>query len=242
MGNPEGLVPRQLKLRIEQWSTLSRWERSELGRDLRRLGLSYGEIGRLIDVKKSTLATWCRDIVLTEAQARAITERTGSRAGIPVDTNWRRRQEIEQIRKRAAAEAETLTADPAWVAGVVLYWAEGSKTRNHLGVSNSDPVAHRLFIDWVRRFLNESAEFTLQLHLHEGNDEAAAKSYWRTALELPDAGFHRTFIKPKGTGHRKNHLPHGVCRVTVRRAADDWNRAMAWIAYLREALPLGDGR
>ncbi|HLT96183.1 MAG TPA: hypothetical protein VK070_05275, partial [Acidimicrobiia bacterium] len=113
MGNPEGLVPRQLKLRIEQWSTLSRWERSELGRDLRRLGLSYGEIGRLIDVKKSTLATWCRDIVLTEAQARAITERTGSRAGIPVDTNWRRRQEIEQIRKRAAAEAETLTADPA---------------------------------------------------------------------------------------------------------------------------------
>ena len=43
--------------RIDSWDTLSRWERSELGKDLRRLGLSYGEIMDLIPVKKSTLAT-----------------------------------------------------------------------------------------------------------------------------------------------------------------------------------------
>ena len=42
---------------IARWETLSRWERSELGKDLRRLGLSYGEVMGLIPVKKSTLAT-----------------------------------------------------------------------------------------------------------------------------------------------------------------------------------------
>jgi hypothetical protein len=46
--------------RVDSWDSLSRWERAELGRDLRRLGLSYGEIMELIPVKKSTLATWCR--------------------------------------------------------------------------------------------------------------------------------------------------------------------------------------
>ncbi|HJQ77370.1 MAG TPA: hypothetical protein VJ948_08935, partial [Acidimicrobiia bacterium] len=58
--------------RVRNYASLSRWERSELGRDLRRLGLSYGEIMDLITVKKSTLATWCRDVGLTEEQVAAI--------------------------------------------------------------------------------------------------------------------------------------------------------------------------
>ena len=58
----------EFRSRIEGWDRLSRWERSELGKDLRRLGLSYGEIMDLIPVKKSTLATWCRDVRLTEEQ------------------------------------------------------------------------------------------------------------------------------------------------------------------------------
>ena len=61
--------------RIASWDYMSRWERSELGKDLRRLGLSYGEITDLISVKKSTLATWCRDVRLTEDQSAAIKSR-----------------------------------------------------------------------------------------------------------------------------------------------------------------------
>jgi hypothetical protein len=34
--------------RVRNWDRMSRWERSELGRDLRRLGMSYGEIMALI--------------------------------------------------------------------------------------------------------------------------------------------------------------------------------------------------
>jgi len=49
----------EFQARIDEWDRLSRWERCELGKDLRCLGLSYGEIMDLIPVKKSTLATWC---------------------------------------------------------------------------------------------------------------------------------------------------------------------------------------
>ena len=84
----------EFRARIEEWDRLSRWERSELGKDLRRLGLSYGEIMDLIPVKKSTLATWCRDVRLTEEQCVAIKERTGSRArefrGTPTETRIER--------------------------------------------------------------------------------------------------------------------------------------------------------
>src|SRR5690606_25074185 len=213
-------IPPEIQERIERWERPSRREKSEVGRDLRRLGLSYGEIQRLIDVKKSTLATWCRDIELTPEQYAEIRRRTGTRAGIPRDTNRKRRLEIEAIREQARRSASTLLSDTFWVAGTILYWAEGAKTRNHLALNNTDPRALRLFITWVRTYLQPDAAFSLQLHLHEGNDEETAKEHWRNQTGLHDANFHKTFIKPAGTGHRNNRLEHGVCTVRVRRAAD----------------------
>jgi hypothetical protein len=108
--------------RVRAYETMSRWERSELGRDLRRVGLSYGEIMELIDVKKSTLATWCRDIDLTDPQIAAIKRRHAQEPGIPRDTQRKRRRDVELIRRRAAEMVTTLATDPVWVAGLVLYW------------------------------------------------------------------------------------------------------------------------
>jgi hypothetical protein len=86
--------------RVRNWEGLSRWERSELGRDLRRLGLSYGEIMDLIPVKKSTLATWCREVRLTAGQLQDIRIRRTPQAGMnlrgePYTTQRPRRREIE---------------------------------------------------------------------------------------------------------------------------------------------------
>ena len=65
-----------LQDRIDSWDRLSQWERWELGKDVRLLALSYGVIMELIPVKKSTLATWCREVKLTEEQYVAIRTRT----------------------------------------------------------------------------------------------------------------------------------------------------------------------
>lgn len=227
---------------IEGWDRLSRWERSELGRDLRRFGLSYGEIMDLIPVEKSTLATWCRDVRLTDEQVRAIRERTGSREGIPRDTNRKRRIEISLVRIAALSQTPGLMTDPLWVAGAVLYWAEGAKTRNHLEMANVDPRALRLFIHWIRTYLDPDAVFSLQLHLHEGNDEGDARSYWRAETGLMTANFHKTFIKPKRTGHRKNHLRHGVCTVKMRRCSNAWQRTIVWIEVVADRLSLPEYR
>ena len=199
--------------------------------------MSYGEIMDLVAVKKSTLATWCRDIELSAEQVEAIKARRAPLPGIPRDTQRKRRREIELIKAQAAAGVPDLVRDPLWMAGLVLYWAEGAKTRNQLRLANSDPRALRLFVRWVRVFLEPQASFSIQLHLHEGNNDAAARSYWQQELELPDANFYKTFIKPRGTGHRKNHLPHGVCSIKMRRCANAWHITMAWIE--RATLELG---
>ena len=69
----------------------------------------------------------------------------------------------------------------------------------------------------------------LKINLHAGNDEPGARAFWREETGLPHADFHRTFVKPEGTGYRKNHLPFGVCQVRVRKCSDHWIRTMAWV-------------
>lgn len=232
-------APLELLARAARWEELTRWERAELGRALRSLGWTYGEIREVIPVPKGTLAGWCRRVRLSEEQVEAIKQRTyGSRRGVPVDTQWRRRREIKEIEAAAKAEVPDLVAHPLWVAGTVMYWAEGAKTKRRLSVANTDPAALRLYMDWVKAYHEPEPRYTLSLHLHEGNDEPAARTFWSCALSLNEPEFTKTFIKPKGTGHRKNKLAHGVCRVIVRRSTDAWIRTMAWISELPAALPV----
>ena len=102
----------ELAARARSWDMLTRWERSELGRSLRRLGWTYGEIIDVIPVPKGTLAYWCRDIRLTEEQVAAIKLRTGSLRGIPRETQRKRRGQIKKIRTVAAAQVPHLMNDP----------------------------------------------------------------------------------------------------------------------------------
>ena len=222
-------IPAEFESRIARFESLGRWDRAELGRSLRLTGLSYGEIMQLIPVPKGTLAGWCREIRLSAEQAAAIRARTGSQLGVPRDTQWRRRVEVEEIRAEARLFALEHLSDPFWVAGTVLYWGEGAKTKRSFSVANSDPAALRLFIRWTRAYVEADPIFVLKLNLHAGNDELMARKHWSQSLELEGAQFYRTFTKPEGTGHRKNHLPFGVCQVRMRRPANAAVKVEAWI-------------
>jgi hypothetical protein len=221
--------------RVRAYGEFSRWERSELGRDLRRLGLSYGEIMELVPVKKSTLATWCREIQLSLDQLRALKERRPSTVrGVPRDTHRKRRREIELIRAQALLEAEHLLADPFWVAGVALYWGEGTKSVRRLALANADAAALRLFKQWSECYLPPNDGWRGRLNLHANNDEPAARAWWADQLGVPVSDFTKSYIKPDGTGHRKNTLEYGVCTLIKRRSGNAYQSTMAWIEFLQD--------
>jgi len=229
-------VGTEFRIRIDSWDMLSRWEQSELGKDLRRLGLSYGEIMELIPVKKSTLATWCREVRLSEEQHSAIKDRTGSQEGIPRNTQRKRHRDIELIKAQARMDAEHLLGNPLWLAGTVLYWGEGFKTQSQLGLANADPHALRLFIRWADAYHVPATGFRARIILHADNDEVMARRFWSDQLDIPLTDFIKTFVKPDGTGHTKNHLAHGVCTVTMRRSADAFHTTLAWIDFVQSRL------
>ena len=102
-------------------------------------------------------------------------------------------------------------------------------------MANSDPDLLRLFMRWTRVF-HGLADCSCALNLHADNDEGAARRYWANKLGIPDERFTKTYIKPDGNGHRKNHLEHGVARVSPRKSTDTWIRTMIWIDGLSKHL------
>ncbi len=225
--------PPNLVIAVQSWTELKRWERRELGQQLRRCGLSYREIARLIPVSKGTLSGWCRDLVLTDTQTtrlRSIRPRQAQRNGVGNTLHRRALERGQAIRDQAVEEARELGDDPFWVAGVVAYWSEGSKRQKDVVFANSDPLLVRLFIDWARRYLKlEPDRFTAKLHLHAGQNEEERREFWSAVTCIPTSEFRKTFIKPEGTGHRKNVLYNGTIQVRVTRSTDLLHRVNGWI-------------
>lgn len=231
-------VPHELLDRAARWPDLKRWERKELGQELRRLGLSYGEIGKVIPVSKGSLIPWCRDIKLTpEQEARLRAKRPAQAVRLAVGAR-RRQANLERVGAiRAAAKTEgcELLSDPFWVAGVMAYWAEGSKRTHELHFSNSDPDLIALFINWGIRFLGVSRDrFTIALHLHRGQEETERQAYWSRVTAFGMHQFRKTFFKPEGTGHRKNVLYNGTASIRVTCSTDLLHRVMGWIDAIGE--------
>ena len=236
------LLSRNLLKRIARWSELKRWERRELGQELRRLGLSYREISALIPASKGTLSGWCRDIELSADQQERLAFRPG-RIAAARKRGFLRRQEAlanaAAIRSAASDEVAQLRQDPCWIAGAVAYWAEGDKRSKEIRFSNSDPALIRLFLGWAQRYFQLTPDrFTIMLHLHAGQDEKERQAFWSQQTGLALDQFRKSFIKPEGTGHRKNVLYNGTAQVRISRSTAIRHHLLGWIDGLSAAFAL----
>src|SRR5687767_8290407 len=116
------ILPSELLSQIERWDELKRWERREIGQDLRRMGLSFREISAVIPVAQGTLSGWCADVVLTPDQQRRLDEirpRLTKRSEIGAARRMKTRAHRAAVRNRARLDARDMLGDPDWIAGVV---------------------------------------------------------------------------------------------------------------------------
>lgn len=158
---------------------------------LRHEGRSYREIRQALLVSKSTLSRWLRDVPLTDDQRAALAARGWAAAS-------RRAQAVREsaVRRRtgvqAAARAQVgeLAESELFVAGVVAYWAEGTKnkpwrTGAKVRFMNSDPGMVRLFLRWLTLVGVTEDRIVFRLHIHASADVERALRTGRTRLACP---------------------------------------------------------
>ncbi|MCX5697220.1 MAG: hypothetical protein NTU54_04555 [Candidatus Omnitrophica bacterium] len=201
---------------------MKNWEKKDFVVGLRRRGLSYREIKGEVPftLSKSTISSWCKDIELTARQKNRLElifkdgSYRGRLAGSKT-TQIRRAKEVAGIREQAKSEISSLTENEFKLAGLMLYWAEGAKSR-YVDITNSDPALIKFMTDWLRLICGVPEErFRACLHLHSGQNEKQIKAYWSKLTNIPIEQFSKSYIKQEGSGYRKNILYKGTIKIRV---------------------------
>ncbi len=128
-------------------------------REMRLSGRSLSEISKVIDISKSTLSLWLRDIVLSEKQILELKERTSisakrGRLNALVILKSNKVFRSKKIYDDAIREFPVLVKDSFFVCGLSLYLAKGSKVGNSFQFSSSNPSIIRIMKLWATKYLN----------------------------------------------------------------------------------------
>lgn len=184
--------------------------------------MGYGEIVRLLGVPKSTLSVWLRDYPLSEARVQELRRAAWSRGEAKREqfrtTMRAKRDEREQrVYEQQRAKIGEVSSQTDFVAGLMLYAAEGDKkNRSTIALANTDPTLIRFFIRWLHEHLAIPREkMRVELHLYESMDIEAEKAYWRDITGLSQDQFYRSQIRqlrPNSFSYSES-FRHGTCRV-----------------------------
>jgi predicted transcriptional regulator len=190
----------------------------EEARRLRAEGLSITRIARQLNVGKASVSCWVRDVALTEEQKNVLKNNISNKLG---DTYIR--DKYCAIRKEYQEEGRQLvkTANKDFIAGLMLFWAEGSKEKNSIRFVNSDINMLKMFKIFLEKYFNvpkDQFSFSFQWYTNNGHTFEEVKNYWLGNLDLTENQLKKCRIDmryDKAPGRKVGKIPYGVGRLVV---------------------------
>ncbi len=188
---------------------------------MRRRGKSYRYISAKLLISKGTLSEWFKKF----KWSKNIKTRLSKEA--EKDTLKRSAQFVANNQKRwhawreshcleAMEEFEKIKNNQLFIAGTMLYWAEGDNGEKSsiVRLTNTDPRMIRTFIYFAIRFCKVRREsIRVGLILYPDLNETVCKSFWSKQVDVPLEQFYKVqFIKGH---HPTKRLDNGICSVIV---------------------------
>lgn len=189
--------------------------------ELRKAGVSMRSIAAQLEVAKSSISLWTRDIPIPIHCRNKIgqnrTVQSYSNNGKLASASARKKRLIFQQTgiNQARAAAENL-----FIIGCMLYWCEGHKSKNTIEFANSDPDLIVLFIKFLRSSLNvedDAIKLRINVHLNNGLSQADIQNYWLNLTGLKNANLRKgTYNRySKSSSRRKSNLIYGTVHLVV---------------------------
>jgi transposase-like protein len=198
-------------------------EERQLARRLRReQGLPVKEIARIVGVSVSSVSLWVRDVPLTPEQEAALDARNPVRNGQRRGTvnNSRRCREVRLAAQQHGRE-RVRAGDTTFLAGCMLYWAEGSKRRNNVTLTNADSDLVEVFLRFLRTcyaVTDDRVTLSVNCFLDNGLTLEAIQDWWLERLDLPAYCLRAPAVNQLSSASKrlKGHiLPYGTARLVV---------------------------
>ncbi|MCD6500829.1 helix-turn-helix domain-containing protein [bacterium] len=215
---------------------------------LRKKGRSINEISAKLNIAKSTVSSWCRNIQLGPEQIERLAKRqeSGSYKGRMKFLERIRKERIKEVallRKQGIKEIGKLSKRDLFIAGVAMYWSEGYTYSGgeQVGFTNSDPKMILLMLRWFKEICKVSDDdISLQVKINETHKDRTkeVENYWSDLTKIPVGQFNKTvLIKSKTKKIYSNYNNYyGTLRITVRQGTQLRRRIHGWIEGLAKGI------
>jgi hypothetical protein len=100
------------------------------------------------------------------------------------------------------------------IAGLMLYWAEGSKKQPHrVDFANSDPLMIKVFTKFLRQIYRvDESRLRCLVYCYPSHNVNKLTHYWSNLVNIPTSQFIRPFIRKDG-GNTRDKMEHGLLHV-----------------------------
>lgn len=218
---------------------------------LRLKGKSYGQISRILNVPKSTLSYWLKDLKLNK-EAQLLIKKRVANTSIKALIMRNKKQTFlaeeraKRIRGKAKKEVKKFLNNKLFLIGVSLYWAEGYKKGafgskwKGVDFANSDPEMIKVAIKFFRKICKVDEEkIKIQIIAHQNVNIKKAIEYWSKITKIPKDQFNKTFQRiknDKSKSYRKNKtLTYGTVHIRINDVKLFF-RIIGWIEGLKSNL------
>lgn len=202
---------------------MAKFKEKERAIVLRQKGASYSQIRKTLKVSKSTLSLWLKEYPLSEGRIRELRDWNAQRIEHYRETRRRTRDTLlTNIYEEEKKKILPLSKRDLFIAGLFLYWGEGSKTKiSETRLTNTDPSMIRAFIRWVTEILGvERSGISVRLYLYRDMNVKSETHFWAQEIGLPIRQFRTPSIKETNRSglSYKNGFNHGTCHIMLSNA------------------------
>lgn len=199
--------------------------------ELRKQGFSYTEIKKETGIAKSTINNWLAFAGLTlskehlEIQNKKRVENhvLGTIAS-KITRARRRTDDVDQFIQKHKANL----ADPLFVAGIMLYEAEGSKGESN-GFSNSDFRLINVFMKFLDKYVGKNLNLTYRLYIHDSRKGDLQKilNFWSKKVSIKNNQIKVSWKHNIVTKQRENKDYVGQFEVRVKEITHFTSKILA---------------
>ena len=193
----------------------------EKARYLRKKGKSINEIIQETGSSKASVSLWVRDIILTTAQKKKISEKGRSIESIEkrrINRLFNEQHKRQAIIDSAKKDFTNISKEQLKLIGIALYIGEGGKTnRGMVRLANSDPMVIKIMMKFFREICEVSeTKFNGHIHTFAHADIEKTEKYWSKITGIPRDKFYKTYIKPSAASlQKRNTLQYGTFDIYV---------------------------
>lgn len=191
---------------------------------LRKQGMSYSQIKNELGISKSTLSCWLNNLPLSKERLRELRDNSEVRIEKFRETMRKKKEKrLKAIYFEQKKKIFPFSDRDLFIAGLFLYWGEGTKTdATRIRLANTDPAMIKFFIKWTGVcFKIPKEKLRIDLQLYSDMNITKEINYWSKKLKISTKQFTKPYIKKTNSQkieHNKGGFKHGTCNIRFGNA------------------------